>query len=327
MLGHITYSATVFYGNRVNFYHEQLIFKNNTALYEGGGFLLVNSILTLKDSIIKNSNGLLAGGFLSLKERSSAIIFNNTVSHCFSNKGGFANIDMFSNISINSSKIQDCNASIGSLLFSSNGFISQINIIKSYFFNNSGIDSFIIYSENSNFTLRDSIFENSSEVMLLSNCFTKIKNVQFLGNLCFLNLKGCIGSFIDQTTVFISETTVSNVQGKNQGGVFYTSFSIINVYKSNFSVIKNEQIGAVLFSDNSQILINQSFCISFRNDALKIQNSYLTLINMTFSNKNYNFTLKSNVINCFNCFALLIVDCVFSNIISNQNGSSLYLRF
>ena len=304
---------------------EGSIFKNNSAKLDGGGFVLIKSILIISHSIIYNSEAGFVGGFLSLKEESTAFINNNTVSNCFSRCGAYANVAMFSNIYINQSKIQECHGNIGTLIFLSNGFKSKISITNSLFFNNIGSDFFLLYCENSNLTITNSSFMISSEFMSLSNSYASIENVIFKNLSCTMKIKGCLGSFNERTFVIFKNFMVNYMETNSRGGVFYSSFSQLTILNSSFSMIINEGTGAILYAENSHISLNFSNCTFLKNDALKIFKSNITLDNINFSNKDSNFNLKTSVVICIDCYNLLIVHCSFSNFNSSLNGTCLYI--
>jgi len=324
-LGHWTYLAGVSNGNRVLFLDEGSVFENNGAVVEGGVFLLTKAILLMINSTVFNATAGQAGGFLALKEGSTAYIYSMKVSNCFSEKGGFVEADMVSSVYIFDSEIEKCEADVGSLFFLSNGFNAEIVISNCFFSNNNGSESFQILSESFTVSIINVIFLGSSELLLLSNCFATISNVTVLNMTCSLELSGCFGSFIDQSTAFISNIIIENLQTNSLGGIFYVYYSNLTCVSLESNQITNEGLGSLLYSDISNIFINSSNFSYFKYDGLRLTNSNCTIQNTIFNNGESIYSLTASALFCFDCNNLIVINCSFLNIFSTQNGSCIYL--
>ena len=280
--------------------------------------------MILKNSRIFNSTANLAGGFISVKEISTAYLNNVVAQNCSSKNGGFANVGFFSDFHLNNSKITGCTANFGALLFMTIGYSSEAIIYNCDFSENVATDSFQITIEDSNFTMESVYFHNGSEIMLLTNSFAFLNNLTARNITCKQKLNGCVGAITDQTSIKIVNIKIENMFSLGDGGIFYVYFSNFQCQIVSGNKIFNEGVGSILLSMKSNIDISEAIYENFKNDGIKLMNSNFTISNSIFNNFGFNFLLKGSAIFFQDCLSIFIVNCTFSNLFSSQNGSSLY---
>ena len=281
--------------------------------------------MIFKRSVIFNSTSNLAGGFISVKERSVAYFNNITVKSCSSKSGGFANVDFFSNIHINDSNIRECTARYGALLFMTTGYNSKAVIRNCDFYANEATDSFQISIENSNFTMSNVCFHNGTQIMLFSNSLVFLNNLTIINITCELMLDGCLGAFTDQTLATIDQIKIENLFSIDDGGIFYVYYSNLKCQNVSGKNIFTEYVGAILLSIKSNIIISNSMFEKFSNDGIQLLNSNFTIQNSVFNNFGLNSIMKGSVIFCQDYSSIFIVNCTFINIFSSENGSIIYI--
>ena len=292
--GHSSSTGSVINANRIIFNDEGSFFENNNAIIEGGAFLLTKSIIILNNSFFRKCTSQSTGGALSLRESSIARIQKIHVSECFANIGAFSNVDMMSVISIENSYFQSCYGKMGILIFLSNGFEAEIFIDSSYFFNNTGENS-LMYVENAEFTMINSEFNDSSEVLTLTNTVVLIQNLIIDGIKCISKMEGCVFSFIDNPLVFLQNIALNNIQSNTVGGFIYSFSSNITINFSRTSVIISENIGGFFYGYNSFINMTYIEIDNFKYYLIYLKKCWFYLENGFVSNpENSNFSLKTS---------------------------------
>ena len=214
--------------------------------------------MILSNSVIFNSISLLEGGFISVKETSTAYLNNIIARNCSSKNGGFANVGFLSNFQLNNSKITGCTANFGALLFMTMGYSSKAVISNCDFSENEAKDSFQISIVDSNLTMTNVNFINSSEIMLLSNSFVILNNITARNISCKQKLNGCFGAFTDQTSIIIVKIEIENMYSLGDGGIFFVYFSNFQCQTVRGNNIFNEGFGSILLSMKSNIDISSS---------------------------------------------------------------------
>ena len=215
--------------------------------------------MTIEDSIFtNNSSPLLAGVFL-VQERSKLKIIN-----CY---------------------IKSNHAIDASMLLAFELFSESVEMINTTFEMNFGSTTMFDLSDSSILMQNCTLINNTNPTIYLIQTTLEIHNLTFINNTCNSLSLGCLISSNDYSTLIMKNSIFFNLLSKKtQIGAIMALNSTVQIQNVSFSGIKSLGLGTCIYSQYTDLKINNSNFSDFYPSGIYIYGGNLTFNDVSISN-------------------------------------------